>query len=99
MYCMLDIHVCVQVPRSRRDCCICNTTGQSGNLSVWVTHGDENAPCNPCFWCDECYHQMHYDDKHNLLYTGFDAFPYQYEHGMMKQVFKGEMSEECNEDG
>ena len=53
-----------------------------------VTYNDPHAPCNPCYWCDSCYHSMHYDQAGDLAYTDFQAFPYQYEHGIVKQMFK-----------
>ena len=85
--------VCVQAERRRRECCICNPEGKGSGLAAWVTHDDPHAPCTPCFWCDECYRQMHYDDSHDLLYGGYVAFPYQYELGQVKPKSKPKVKE------
>jgi hypothetical protein len=41
-----------------------------------VTYGDKLAPENPFFFCDACYHQLHYDNDGNLIYDDFQVFPY-----------------------
>ena len=42
---------------------------------------------------------MHYNDRHDLQYTGYVAFPYRYELGTMKQQNKkdADATEECND--
>lgn len=84
----------------RRNCCICNPDGKASDKADWVTHHDRNAPSNPTFWCDGCYRQMHYTDKHDLLYAGYIAMPYRYELGTLQQNVKKrvETSEDCNDD-
>ena len=73
----------MQERKFRRLCNICKSAA-----SVWVTHDDKHAPENPCFWCEDCYHQMHYDADSTLLYSDYTALPYQYEMGMVKTKFK-----------
>jgi len=49
-----------------------------------VTYDDKLAPESPCFFCDECYHQLHYvkDETGSfweLGYKGFEVYPYFHE--------------------
>ncbi|DBB13694.1 TPA: hypothetical protein ACH3X3_000712 [Trebouxia sp. C0006] len=89
-----------QAKWTRRHCCICNPDNKGGEKAKWVTHNDKNAPSNPAFWCDGCYRQMHYNDRHDLQYTGYVAFPYRYELGTIKQQNKkdADATEECNDE-
>ena len=41
-----------------------------------MTYDDKEAPATPCFWCEECYVMMHYDEQGNLLYD-HKVFRYQ----------------------
>jgi snRNA-activating protein complex subunit 3 len=41
-----------------------------------VTINDKLAPENPCFFCENCYGPLHYDDQGNVLYDDFYVFPY-----------------------
>ncbi|KAL0033066.1 hypothetical protein WJX79_000834 [Trebouxia sp. C0005] len=89
-----------QAKWTRRHCCICNPDNKGGEKAKWVTHHDKNAPSNPAFWCDSCYRQMHYNDRHDLQYTGYVAFPYRYELGTMKQQNRKDTdtAEDCNDE-
>ncbi|KAL0025725.1 hypothetical protein WJX77_007569 [Trebouxia sp. C0004] len=89
-----------QAKWTRRHCCICNPDNKGGEKAQWVTHHDKNAPSNPAFWCDGCYRQMHYNDRHDLQYTGYVAFPYRYELGTMKQQNRkdADTTDDCNDE-
>lgn len=87
--CDLQLMCCLKFPclrlqerKVRRLCNLCKSTA-----SVWVTHDDKYAPENPCFWCEDCYHQMHYDTSNTLLYSDYIALPYQWEMGMVKSIY------------
>eukprot|EP00658_Telonema_sp_P-2_P024091 TRINITY_DN19664_c0_g1_i1.p1 TRINITY_DN19664_c0_g1~~TRINITY_DN19664_c0_g1_i1.p1 ORF type:complete len:385 (+),score=77.30 TRINITY_DN19664_c0_g1_i1:244-1398(+) len=53
-----------QPPRKLRKCTICNI-----HVAVKETRSDELAPCDPCFFCNVCYRQLHYSEEGELLYN------------------------------
>ncbi|KAJ1503094.1 small nuclear RNA activating complex, polypeptide 3 [Coelomomyces lativittatus] len=41
----------------------------------FMTYGDRYSGFNPCRWCEECYHTLHYDAvSHTLVYDDFQVF-------------------------
>lgn len=56
----------------RRTCRLCDASPASK-----VTYDDAHAPENPCFWCDKCFADMHYDkDKQLVVDKEFKVFDY-----------------------
>ena len=55
----------------RRECDICQQS-----MARRVTYDDKEATATPCFWCEECYVMMHYDEQGKLLYD-HKVFRYQ----------------------
>ena len=45
------------------------------NTATWVTEGSPLAPEDPCFFCDICLKNLHYDADGNKLME-FKAYPY-----------------------
>mmetsp|Transcript_24794 Transcript_24794/g.27590 ORF Transcript_24794/g.27590 Transcript_24794/m.27590 type:complete len:382 (+) Transcript_24794:1060-2205(+) len=58
----------------RRKCMVCKKLG-----ARYVTYRDKLANTNQCFFCAQCYEQLHYDMDGNLLYEDFEVFPYYHE--------------------
>ena len=65
----------VQAPEKRRWCDLCK-----GEVAKWITYDDTHSAKNPTFWCQKCYHLMHYDAEGDLKYHGFKAVPYTLEY-------------------
>ena len=55
----------------RRRCGVCNLWS-----AKCVVYDDRLAVDNPTFYCQHCYHMLHYDEQGNLLYNDFKVFPY-----------------------
>jgi snRNA-activating protein complex subunit 3 len=59
----------------RRKCDICTAV-----IATQVTYNDRLAlpkfTGGPSFFCDQCYHMLHYDENNRLLYDDFAVFPY-----------------------
>lgn len=58
----------------RRKCRVCDIYP-----AKCVTIGDKLSPENPCFYCDLCYHPLHYDEDNQLVYGNYLVFPYFHE--------------------
>jgi snRNA-activating protein complex subunit 3 len=58
----------------RRKCFLCDTYTASH-----VTYEDKHAPSDPCFWCEQCFRRMHFDEGGSKTYDGWKAYPYQHE--------------------
>ena len=41
----------------------------------WIVYNSDNAPENPCFFCDQCFKAFHYDE-HNRKIGNFKAYKY-----------------------
>lgn len=56
----------------QRVCRLCDASPASK-----VTYDDAHAPENPCFWCDKCFADMHYDKNKRLVVDeNFKVFNY-----------------------
>lgn len=55
----------------RRLCGVCNLWS-----AKCVVYDDRLASENPTFYCQHCYHLLHYDNAGRLLYNDFKVFPY-----------------------
>lgn len=58
----------------RRKCFLCDTY-----TAAHVTYDDIHAPCEPCFWCEQCFKRMHFDETGTQTYQGWKAYPYHHE--------------------
>lgn len=58
----------------RRKCRVCDIYP-----AKVITVEDHLAPENPCFFCNKCYHSLHYDESNMILYNDFRVFPYYHE--------------------
>eukprot|EP00026_Physarum_polycephalum_P005168 Phypoly_transcript_05197.p1 GENE.Phypoly_transcript_05197~~Phypoly_transcript_05197.p1 ORF type:complete len:577 (+),score=165.53 Phypoly_transcript_05197:201-1733(+) len=58
----------------RRKCRVCDIYP-----AKCITIGDKLSPENPCFYCDLCYHPLHYTEDNQLLYDDYLVFPYFHE--------------------
>jgi hypothetical protein len=47
--------------------------------AAFVTVGDENAPENPCVFCEYCFDAFHNDENGQRLYDNFKVFRYTHE--------------------
>jgi snRNA-activating protein complex subunit 3 len=63
-----------QSKQHMRKCSVCATF-----LAKLVTHHDRLAPASPAFFCQQCYDFLHKDADGNVLYQGFQVFPYYHE--------------------
>jgi hypothetical protein len=59
---------------NRRLCGVCNLWS-----AKCVVFDDRLAVDNPTFFCQHCYHMLHYDQEGVLLYDDFKVFPYQHD--------------------
>jgi len=59
----------------RRKCDICTAV-----IATQITYNDRlvlpKFTGGPSFFCDQCYHMLHYDENNRLLYDDFAVFPY-----------------------
>jgi len=55
----------------RRLCGVCNLWS-----AKCVVFDDRLTSDNPTFFCQHCYHLLHYDHQGDLLYDDFQVFPY-----------------------
>lgn len=55
----------------RRKCNVCNLIS-----AKCVVFDDRLTVDNPTFFCEHCYHSLHYDQEGVLLYDDFKVFPY-----------------------
>lgn len=46
-----------------------------------MTYDDPVTPHTPFFWCNDCYHLMHYGEGGQALHTDYRVFPYSHEYG------------------
>lgn len=46
------------------------------NPAHFITVDDRLAGETPCYFCEQCYYDFHYDEEGNLLYDDFRVFPY-----------------------
>jgi len=60
-----------QCTRKMRKCSICVAWS-----ARYVVFGDRLADTSPCFFCQHCYHALHYSKDGRLLYDDFTVFPY-----------------------
>ncbi len=45
----------------------------------WITFNDKNSGESPCFFCEKCFNDFHYDENGKLIYNDFEVFPYMYD--------------------
>ena len=55
----------------RRRCGVCEIWS-----ARFVVYNDRLASSSPAFYCQHCYHCLHYTPDDILLYSDFDVFPY-----------------------
>ncbi|XP_037495224.1 snRNA-activating protein complex subunit isoform X4 [Jatropha curcas] len=41
-----------------------------------MTVDDKWTPCNPCYFCNDCYYLLHYSENGSLLYSDFSTYDY-----------------------
>ncbi|ORZ29992.1 hypothetical protein BCR44DRAFT_1446986, partial [Catenaria anguillulae PL171] len=42
--------------------------------SAYITYGDMCAMQSPCYWCSECYHDVHYNKRTGeLVYSDYSV--------------------------
>eukprot|EP00736_Rhodelphis_marinus_P011414 Rmarinus@m.7003 len=58
----------------RRKCIVCDVF-----LAQYVCRNDPLSPCDPAFFCEKCYLELHYSSDGTLLTTGFEVYPYYHE--------------------
>jgi hypothetical protein len=58
-------------PMRRRKCGVCDLWS-----AKCVVLDDRLTVENPTFFCQHCYHLLHYDQHGELLYDDFDVYPY-----------------------
>jgi snRNA-activating protein complex subunit 3 len=56
---------------SKHKCRMCNF-----NAAHFITVDDRLAGETPCYFCEECYYDFHYDHEGTLLYDDFRVFRY-----------------------
>jgi len=69
--------------QKQRVCGVCDVQS-----AAWVTYGDPLTSHMPFFFCQDCYHMLHYSappasferrQAPELLYAGFMVFPYEHD--------------------
>ncbi|KAF6145959.1 hypothetical protein GIB67_033318 [Kingdonia uniflora] len=60
-----------QIKLRHRKCSVCNIY-----RATKVTVDDKWAQENPCYFCDNCYYLLHYNEDGSLLYDDFTVFDY-----------------------
>jgi hypothetical protein len=62
-----------KVKMKRRKCNVCSIWS-----ATFVVYGDRlvGSGKNPTFFCQHCYHMLHYDSNNNLIYKDFRVFPF-----------------------
>lgn len=61
----------VQRKIKKRKCFVCENVP-----AYWITFNDKNVSTNPCFLCNDCYQEFHYDKQGNLVYDDFEVYRY-----------------------
>lgn len=54
-----------------RKCQVCDI-----HIAMYVTRNDRLALYDPAYFCEYCYHMLHYDSKNQLIYDDFQVFLY-----------------------
>lgn len=69
-----EIVLSVQRKIKKRRCSVCDLIP-----AYWITFNDENVALNPCYFCEDCYREFHYDKQGNLVYENFEVYRYFYD--------------------
>ncbi|KAI9144607.1 snRNA-activating protein of 50kDa MW C terminal-domain-containing protein, partial [Paraphysoderma sedebokerense] len=64
-------HLTFQSQIKRPRCFICNDLA-----TQHVTYNDKFVGDNPCYWCEPCFIEFHYDSEDKILYRDFMWFTY-----------------------
>lgn len=60
-----------QAKMKRRKCFVCDVWS-----AKFVVYNDRLSSENPTFYCQHCYHCLHYSVDDQLLYNDFEVYPY-----------------------